>query len=103
MDESRAAVRKHLRIDGAKHSNTSMPVHDVGTSSVNLTGILGDAGADSEGLMGKATGRAWEGATLPTRESRFFRLKWRFVHSKRYFCLCPRQQSVELQPEVVIW
>jgi len=40
----------------------------VGSSGVNLTGIPGGAGADSEGLMGGGEGRVWKGGTLPTKK-----------------------------------
>ena len=77
----------------------------VGSNGVNLTGIPGGAGADSEGLMGGGEGRVWKGGTLPTKKGSaeggrplqgklYFHLKWRvLVHSERYFCLCPRQKK----------
>ena len=77
----------------------------VGSNGVNLTGIPGGAGADSEGLMGGAkVGCGKEVPSPPKKGSAkggrplqgklYFHLKWRvLVHSERYFCLCPRQKK----------
>jgi len=44
------------------------------------------------------------GHAAPSQEKMKFSLEWRvFVHFERYFCLCPRQKTVEFQHEVIIW
>jgi len=59
-------------------------------SGVNLTGILGDAGADTAGLIKGMCGG-------------IFHLKWRLlVNFERHFCSCPRQKNVEFPPKLYI-